>query len=71
VTGLLTTEQAVADVPAPMVLGTLIAYLAVYLALILAYVGVLFHLARKYADGRPVSMMPASPAARVSMTAAE
>jgi cytochrome d ubiquinol oxidase subunit I len=71
VTGLLTTEQAVAEVPAPMVLGTLIAYLAVYLALILAYVGVLFHLARKYADGRPVSMMPASPAARVSMTAAE
>jgi cytochrome d ubiquinol oxidase subunit I len=71
VTGLLTTEQAVADVPAPMVLGTLIAYLAVYLALILAYVGVLFYLARKYADGRPVSMMPASPAARVSMTAAE
>jgi cytochrome d ubiquinol oxidase subunit I len=71
VTGLLTTEQAVADVLAPMVLGTLIAYLAVYLALILAYVGVLFHLARKYADGRPVSMMPASPAARVSMTAAE
>jgi cytochrome d ubiquinol oxidase subunit I len=71
VTGLLTTEQAVADVPAPMVLGTLIAYLAVYLALILAYVGVLFYLARRYADGRPVSMMPASPAARVSMTAAE
>jgi ABC-type sulfate transport system permease component len=37
VTGLLSTEQAVAEVPAPMVLGTLIAYLAVYLALILAY----------------------------------
>ena len=71
VTGLLTTKQAVADVPAPMVLGTLIAYLAVYLALILAYVGVLFYLARKYADGKPVGMMPASSAAQVAITAAE
>ena len=71
VTGLLTTKQAVADVPAPMVLGTLLAYLAVYLALILAYVGVLFYLARKSADGKPVAMMPASSAAQVAMTAAE
>jgi cytochrome d ubiquinol oxidase subunit I len=71
VTGLLTTKQAVADVPAPMVLGTLIAYLAVYLALILAYVGVLFYLARKYAHGKPVSIGPASVTARVAMTAAE
>jgi cytochrome d ubiquinol oxidase subunit I len=71
VTGLLTTKQAVADVPAPMVLGTLLAYMAVYLALILAYVGVLFHLARKSADGKPVAMMPASSAAQVALTAAE
>ncbi|MFN7268937.1 MAG: cytochrome ubiquinol oxidase subunit I [Cereibacter sp.] len=71
VTGLLSTQEAVADVPAPMVLGTLLAYLAVYLALILAYVGVLFYLARKAADGKPVGMMPASPAAQVAITAAE
>ena len=71
VTGLLTTKQAVADVPAPMVLGTLLAYLAVYLALILAYVGVLFYLARKSADGKPVAIRPASSAAQVAMTAAE
>ena len=71
VTGLLSTQQAVADVPAPMVLGTLLAYLAVYLALILAYVGVLFYLARKTADGKPLGMMPASPAAQVAITAAE
>ncbi|MCE2737221.1 MAG: cytochrome ubiquinol oxidase subunit I [Rhodobacter sp.] len=71
VTGLLSTQQAVADVPAPMVLGTLLAYLAVYLALILAYVGVLFYLARKAADGKPLRMMPASPAAQVAITAAE
>ena len=30
-----------------MVLTTLLAYLAVYAALLLAYVGVIFHLARK------------------------
>ncbi len=45
VTGVLTTKQAVADVPAPMVLGTLLMYLAVYVALIVAYVGVIFYLA--------------------------
>ena len=71
VTGLLTTKQAVADVPAPMVLGTLLAYLAVYLALILAYVGVLFYLARKSAEGKPVSMRPGSSAVQAAMTAAE
>ena len=71
VTGVLTTKEAVATVPAPMVLGTLLAYLAVYLALVLAYVGVLFYLARKSADGKPVSMMPASSAAQVAVTAAE
>ena len=71
VTGVLTTKEAVATVPAPMVLGTLLAYLAVYLALVLAYVGVLFYLARKSADGKPVTLMPASSAAQVAVTAAE
>ena len=51
VQGVLTTEAAVAEVPAPMVLSTLIAYLAVYAALLLAYVGVIFYLARKAAKG--------------------
>ncbi|MEM9049244.1 MAG: cytochrome ubiquinol oxidase subunit I [Pseudomonadota bacterium] len=69
VQGVLTTAEAVADVPAPMVLGTLIAYLAVYLALTLLYVGVIFHLARKAARGEatqepraktgPAGLMPA------------
>ncbi|MCA3448285.1 MAG: cytochrome ubiquinol oxidase subunit I [Rhodobacter sp.] len=71
VTGVLTTKEAVATVPAPMVLGTLLAYLAVYLALVLAYVGVLFYLACKSADGKPVILMPASSAAQVAVTAAE
>jgi cytochrome d ubiquinol oxidase subunit I len=71
VTGVLTTKQAVADVPAPMVLGTLVMYLAVYAALIVAYVGVIFYLARKYAKGEHVGMVPPSSAAQVAMTAAE
>jgi Cytochrome bd-type quinol oxidase, subunit 1 len=51
VQGVLTTEAAVADVPAPMVAGTLIAYLAIYAALLFAYIGVLFYLARKASKG--------------------
>jgi cytochrome bd ubiquinol oxidase subunit I len=64
--GVVTTAEAVADVPAPMVLGTLIVYLAIYAALIALYVGVIFHLARKAAKGetapdprRPATLVPA------------
>jgi len=60
VTGVLSTAEAVADVPAPMVMGTLIAYLAVYAALILAYIGVVMYLARK--AGEPPASPHASPA---------
>jgi len=51
VNGVMTTEMAVADVPAPMVAGTLITYLAIYAALIAAYVGVIVYLAGKAARG--------------------
>lgn len=47
VQGVLTVEQAVGDIASGMVLSTLLAYVALYLALLAAYVGVLFHLARK------------------------
>jgi cytochrome d ubiquinol oxidase subunit I len=57
--GVLTTEAAVADVPSPMVLSTLIAYLLVYAALLAAYIGALFYLARKAAKGEPTG--PARP----------
>ena len=61
VQGVLTTEAAVADVPAPMVAATLITYLAIYAALLFAYVGVLFYLAHKAARGEPIgSRAPAS-----------
>lgn len=51
VSGVLSTEAAVADVPAPMVLGTLITYLSVYVFLLAAYIGTLFYLAAKGARG--------------------
>ncbi|MEM8838563.1 MAG: cytochrome ubiquinol oxidase subunit I [Pseudomonadota bacterium] len=51
VQGVMTTAEAVADVPPVMVLSTLIAYLATYALLTVAYIGVLTHLARKAARG--------------------
>ncbi|KNX41224.1 Cytochrome bd-II ubiquinol oxidase subunit 1 [Roseovarius tolerans] len=59
VTGVLNTEQAVAAVPAPMVATTLIAYLTVYAALLIAYIGAILYLARKAAHGdRPETTTP-------------
>jgi len=54
VQGVMTTYEAVADVPAPMVASTLIAYLAIYAALLGAYIFVIFYLARKAARGEPI-----------------
>jgi len=71
VNGVLRTYEAVADVPAPMVLSTLLVYLAIYVGLTLAYVSVLFYLARKAARGeQPKPMTPGSGAA-VTMIPAE
>ena len=53
--GVLSTKDAVSDVPAGMVLGTLVAYLVVYAALIVAYMGVITYLARKASQGEPLS----------------
>ncbi len=53
--GVLSTKDAVSDVPAGMVLGTLVAYLVVYAALIVAYMGVITYLARKASQGVPLS----------------
>ncbi len=51
VDGVLTTEMAVADVPTPMVMSTLVGYLALYAALLAAYISVVVYLARKAARG--------------------
>jgi cytochrome d ubiquinol oxidase subunit I len=72
VTGVMQTYEAVADVPAPMVLSTLLVYLAIYVGLTLAYITVLFYLARKAAKGDvPKSMTPASGAAEVALVPGE
>ena len=65
--GVLMTKDAVAAVPAPMVMGTLVTYLAVYAALTTAYIGVLTFLARKACKGEPVLTFetPQSSAAEV------
>ena len=51
VDGLLTVAEAVGPTSAGMVLTTLIAYLTVYVLLLIAYVSVLLHLAKKAARG--------------------
>lgn len=62
VQGVLSTKAAVADVPAPMVLGTLLGYLAVYVALLGAYILVIFYLARKASRGESLGpVRPATP----------
>jgi cytochrome bd ubiquinol oxidase subunit I len=47
VTGVLSTKDAVSDVPAGMVASTLAMYLTVYALLLAAYIAVIFQLARK------------------------
>ncbi|MEO1641041.1 MAG: cytochrome ubiquinol oxidase subunit I [Pseudomonadota bacterium] len=72
VQGVMTTKEAVAEVPAPMVLSTLIAYLVVYAALLFAYIFVIFYLARKTAQGENIGTSVApSPAAAAKALPAE
>jgi cytochrome d ubiquinol oxidase subunit I len=47
VTGLLKTADAASAVPAPMIATTLAMYVTIYVALLIAYISVLFYLARK------------------------
>jgi cytochrome d ubiquinol oxidase subunit I len=51
VTGVLTAAQAASKVPASNILATLVLYLTLYVALLGAYVSVVFHLAKKAAKG--------------------
>lgn len=71
VQGVMTTEQAVADVPAPMVLSTLLAYLVVYVLLLGAYVFVIFYLARKASRGEDIGTRVAPVPERTSTVPAE
>ena len=51
VTGVLTAAQAASKVPASNILATLVLYLTLYVALLGAYVSVVFHLAKKATAG--------------------
>lgn len=71
VTGVLKTEQAVADVPVAMVGTTLAFYLVTYATLAAAYIGVLFYLARNAARPTtpPVPQPTSSGKAEVALIA--
>ncbi|MDA7423657.1 cytochrome ubiquinol oxidase subunit I [Thalassococcus lentus] len=71
VQGVMTTKQAIADVPAPMVASTLFAYLTIYAVLLGAYISVIFYLAGKAAKGEPVSVRPSAGQATANAVAAE
>ncbi len=62
VQGVLTTKAAVGDVASGMVLSSLLAYLAVYVLLLAAYIGAIFHLARKGAGFQPAVAPALQPA---------
>jgi cytochrome d ubiquinol oxidase subunit I len=68
VQGVLTTKDAVSDVPAGMVLSTLIGYLIVYGVLIFAYIAVITYLARKatLGDTKPSRSYPRGGEANVT-----
>ncbi|MFZ6820179.1 cytochrome ubiquinol oxidase subunit I [Undibacterium sp. Ji22W] len=59
VQGVLTTAEAAAKVPVPMLASSLIMYLTLYVFLIISYVSVVFYLARK-ADSSPTVPTPAT-----------
>ncbi len=59
--GVLTTAQAAADIPTPMLGTTLAMYLSLYLALLVAYVSVVFHMARKAAYATHTTTAPPLP----------
>ncbi len=69
VQGVLSTKEAVADVPAPMVAASLTLYLSVYVVLLFAYISMLFVLARRAAKGDTLPDMTRSGAAPVFVAA--
>jgi cytochrome d ubiquinol oxidase subunit I len=63
--GLILTADVASNVPAPMIALTLASYVAVYVALVLAYVGVL-----KYMAEKPEQVLDAAAAQRVAVPGA-
>lgn len=63
--GVLTTAQAASDVPATMIGATLAMYLSLYLGLIVAYISVVFYLARKAGGAGEPPVSTVSPVSTV------
>jgi cytochrome bd ubiquinol oxidase subunit I len=55
VQGVLTTRQAAASIPTPMLISTLLIYITLYILLLVAYISVLFYLARQAGAAQKVS----------------
>ncbi len=68
--GVLTTAQAAAQIPPPLLGSTLAMYLVLYAGLLVAYVSVVFHMARKAGDQAPQAAHAAHSVAQPSATAA-
>ena len=69
--GVLTTADAASKIAAPMIASTLAMYLTLYLVLIVSYISVVFHLARKgavVAATPPTDMLGAAPAKLIPAT---
>lgn len=58
--GILTTAQAAADIPVPMLGTTLAMYVVLYAVLLAAYVSVVFHMARKAGYAATVVLTPST-----------
>jgi cytochrome d ubiquinol oxidase subunit I len=71
VQGVMSTKEAVADVPAAMVASTLAAYLVVYVLLLGAYIAVIFYLARRASRGQPLGPVSQQSARAEAIVAAE
>jgi cytochrome bd ubiquinol oxidase subunit I len=56
--GILTTAQAAASIPVPLLGTTLAMYLSIYVALLIAYVSVVFHMARKAGEPKTATQQP-------------
>jgi cytochrome bd ubiquinol oxidase subunit I len=61
VQGLLTAKQAAATVSTPLLLGTLLMYIAVYIFLLVSYITVVFYLARKAGEPEASATASATP----------
>jgi cytochrome d ubiquinol oxidase subunit I len=71
VSGVLKTVEAASSVPGPMIAATLATYLALYAALLVAYIGAIVYLARKAGGSDQGQSVPSQVPMRPAIAAAE